>query len=100
MEINHKNRAPTTQLVKHVQRGNFPMILHRILKNLLQMGHSTDSVQLTLVNYYCMMQKVSHLEYAFNGPLGHFLQSEVFMFEPYWKWLISWRYVEFLWWCC
>ena len=36
MEITCTKGAPTTRLVKHVQRENFPMILYRILKNLLE----------------------------------------------------------------
>ena len=36
MEITYTKGAPTTRLVKHVQRGNFPMILYGILKNLLE----------------------------------------------------------------
>ena len=42
MEITYKNEAPTIKLVKHVERGNFPMILYRVAKNLLCRGHSTD----------------------------------------------------------
>ena len=30
MEITYKNRVPTIRSVKHVERGNFPMILYRI----------------------------------------------------------------------
>ena len=47
MEIIYKNGAPTIRLVKYVERGNFPMILYRIAKNLLRRGHGTDLVQLT-----------------------------------------------------
>ena len=49
MEITFKKGAPTIRLVKHVERGNFSMILYRIAKILLQRGHSTDLVQLTQV---------------------------------------------------
>ena len=31
-----KHRVPTVRSVKHVERGNFPMILYRIAKNLLR----------------------------------------------------------------
>ena len=37
----YKNGAPITILVKHVKRGNFPMILYRVAKNLMWRGHST-----------------------------------------------------------
>ena len=47
MEITYKNGEPTIRSVKHVERVNFPMILYRIAKNLLQKAHSTDLVQLT-----------------------------------------------------
>ena len=47
MEITYKNGAPPIRLVKYVERGNFPVILYRIAKNLLQRGHGTDFVQLT-----------------------------------------------------
>ena len=43
----NKKGEPTIRLVKRVQRSNFPMILYRILKNLLWMGHGTDIVELT-----------------------------------------------------
>ena len=42
MERTYKNVVPTIKLVKHVERGNFPMILYRVEKNLLWRGHSTD----------------------------------------------------------
>ena len=41
MEITFKNGEPTIRLTKHVERGNIPMILYRIAKNLLWRGHST-----------------------------------------------------------
>ena len=42
-----KHGEPTSRLVKHVDRGNFPMILYRIAKNLLRRGHGKDLVQLS-----------------------------------------------------
>ena len=39
MEITYKNGTPTIRLVKYVERGNFPVILYRIVKNLLWRGH-------------------------------------------------------------
>ena len=51
MEITYKNAVPTIRSVKHVERGNFPMILKRIVKNLLWRGHDTDLVQLTCENF-------------------------------------------------
>ena len=47
MEITCKKRAWTIRLVKHAKRGNFPMVLSRILKNLLQRGHGANLVPLT-----------------------------------------------------
>ena len=47
MEITYKNGVPTMRLVKHVERGKFPMILYRIGNNFFQRGHGTDLVQLT-----------------------------------------------------
>ena len=47
IQITYKKREPTIRLVKHVQRGNFPMILYKILKNLLRRGHGIDLVQRT-----------------------------------------------------
>ena len=48
MEITYKKRAPSTRLIKHVQKSNFPMILYKTLKNLLQIvTDGTDLVQLT-----------------------------------------------------
>ena len=47
MKQRAKNGVPTIRLVKHVERGNFSMILYRIAKNLLQTGHRKDLVQLT-----------------------------------------------------
>ena len=44
---NKKGTVKHTRLVKNVQRVNFPMILYRILQNLLRRGHGTDLVQLT-----------------------------------------------------
>ena len=35
MEITCKNETPTIRSVKHVERGNFSMILYRITKILL-----------------------------------------------------------------
>ena len=51
MEITYKNVVPTIRSVKHVERDNFPMILQRIVKNLLWRGHDTDLVQLTHDNF-------------------------------------------------
>ena len=42
-----KQGVATRILVKHVERGNFRMILHRIAKNLMRRGHRKDLVQLT-----------------------------------------------------
>ena len=42
-----KHGVPAIRLVKHVERGNFPMILYRIAKNLLRRGHGQDLVQLS-----------------------------------------------------
>ena len=42
-----KHGEPTLRLVKHVDRGNFPLILYRIAKNLLPRGHGKDLVQLS-----------------------------------------------------
>ena len=50
MEITYKNETPIIKLVKHVQKGNFRMILYRIAKNMLQRGHSTNLVQLTHIH--------------------------------------------------
>ena len=44
----------TIRLVKHVERGNFPMILCRVAKNLLlRKGHSKDLMQLTHISVLC-----------------------------------------------
>ena len=37
----------TIRLVKHGERGNFPMILCKVAKNLLRGGRGKDLVQLT-----------------------------------------------------
>lgn len=42
----YENGVLTIRLAKYVEKGNFPMILCRITKNLLRRGHSTDLVQL------------------------------------------------------
>ena len=42
-----KHVEPTIRLVKHVERGNFPVILQKIAKNLLRRGHGKDMVQLS-----------------------------------------------------
>ena len=52
MEITYKNETPIIKLVKHVQKGNFRMILYRIAKNMLQRGHSTNLVQLTHIHIH------------------------------------------------
>ena len=48
--MKHWQRArrgvPTIRLVKHVERGNFGMILYRIAKKLLHRGHGKDLMQL------------------------------------------------------
>ena len=34
------------RLVKHIEIGNFPVILYRIAKNLMRRGHGKDLLQL------------------------------------------------------
>ena len=58
IQITYKKRKSTIRLVKHVQRGNFPMILYKILKNLLRRGHGIDLVQRTC----CMGTHILFLE--------------------------------------
>ena len=50
MEITYKKLVSTIKLVKHNKRGNFPKILYRIAKKLLQRGHGTDLVQHTHIS--------------------------------------------------
>ena len=57
MKMTYENGMPTIRSVKHVERGNFPMILYRIAKNLSRRGHGTDLVQLNQV----LIRKLSHL---------------------------------------
>ena len=42
-----KHGVPTKRMMKHVERGNFPMILYRIAKNLLLKVHCKDLVKLS-----------------------------------------------------
>ena len=45
-----KHEVPTIRLVKHVQRGNFPMMLYGIAKTLLGRRHGKDLVQLSTLH--------------------------------------------------
>ena len=45
-----KHEVPTIRLVKHVERGNFPMMLYGIANNLLGRRHDNDLVQLSTLH--------------------------------------------------
>ena len=45
-----KHGEPTLRLVKHVDRGNLPLALYRIARNLLRRRHGKDLVQLSCLH--------------------------------------------------
>ena len=62
MEITYKNGAPTIRLVKHVKRGNFPMVLYGIANNLLQ--REIDCTGLTVMSMHATcMQRGFHMHH-------------------------------------
>ena len=68
MEITFKKGAPTIRSVKHVEKGNFSMILYRIAKILLWRVYGTDLVQLTHIEKKNLKEMQSLKKKKLYGP--------------------------------